>query len=72
MAHPGGGKTGLENPVMAPVKAICFLEKGTENSIRQLTEEEGALWNSSPASDGRPGRAPLDFQDWMRKFREKK
>ncbi len=40
--------------------------------LAELTEEEGALWNSSPASDGRPGRAPLDFQDWMRKFREKK
>ncbi len=39
---PWCGKTGMENPVMAPVKAICFLEKGTENSIRQLTEEEGA------------------------------
>ena len=40
--------------------------------LAELTEEEGALWNSTPASDGRPGRAPLDFQDWMRKFREKK
>lgn len=40
--------------------------------LAELTEEEGALWNSPPASDGRPGRGPLDFQDWMRKFREKR
>ncbi len=40
--------------------------------LAELTEEEGALWNSTPASDGRPGRAPMDFQDWMRKFKEKK
>ena len=40
--------------------------------LAELTEEEGALWTCPPASGGRPGRAPLDFQEWMRKFREKK
>ena len=38
--------------------------------LAELTEEEGALWTS--ASDDRPGRTPLDFQEWMRKLREKK
>ena len=40
--------------------------------LAELTEEEGALWTRPPASDDRSGRAPLDFQEWMWKFREKK
>lgn len=40
--------------------------------LAELTEEEGAMWACPPASGGRQGKAPLDFQEWMRKFREKK
>lgn len=37
---PWCGKAGMENPIMAPIKAVCFLEKGTGNRIRRLAREE--------------------------------
>ena len=40
--------------------------------LAELTEEEGAMWACPPASGGTQEKAPLDFQEWIRKFREKK
>lgn len=37
---PWCGKEELGNDIRSPVKAICFLEQGQENSIRRMTEEE--------------------------------
>lgn len=37
---PWCGKEGLGNNIRSPVKAICFLERGLENSIRRMAEEE--------------------------------
>ena len=40
--------------------------------LAELTEEEGALWTSPPASDGPAGDRPADFRDLLRRLREKK
>ena len=40
--------------------------------LAELPEEEGAMWACPPASGGTQEKAPLDFQEWIRKFREKK
>ena len=40
--------------------------------LAELTEEEGSLWDAPPPSDDNAGRTPPDFQEWMRKLREKK
>lgn len=37
---PWCGKEGLENNIMSPVRAICFLERSSENSIRRLEISE--------------------------------
>lgn len=37
---PWCGKEGLGNPIMAPVKAVCFLEQSPDNSIRRLETGE--------------------------------
>lgn len=37
---PWCGKEGLGNPIMAPVKGICFLEQSRDNHIRQLGAAE--------------------------------
>lgn len=37
---PWCGKEGLENNIMSPVKAICFLERSPENRIRRLSTSE--------------------------------
>lgn len=37
---PWCGKERLGSNIMSPVKAICFLERGTENRIRRLEEGE--------------------------------
>ena len=79
LAAPAGQRqlpVGKEQALLVVRLADRYFLLGSSPSgfslLAELTEEEGALWNSTPASDGRPGRAPLDFQDWMRKFREKK
>lgn len=40
--------------------------------LAELTEEEGALWAEPPPSEHDTGRTPPDFQQFIRKFREKK
>ena len=41
--------------------------------LAELTEEEGALWSESePISGVEAGRKPPDFQEFLRKLREKK
>ena len=37
---PWCGKEGLGNPIIAPVKAICFLEQDQKNKIRRLEAPE--------------------------------
>lgn len=37
---PWCGKEGLGANVMSPVKAVCFLERGSDNSIRRMEESE--------------------------------
>ena len=39
--------------------------------LRELTEEEGALWAAPPTGESRE-KTPPDFHDMLRKFREKK
>lgn len=40
--------------------------------LAELTEEEGALWDSPPSGAASAGRDGPDFQALLRKFREKK
>ena len=41
--------------------------------LAELTEEEGALWaEPEPSSEPDTGRKPPDFQEFLRKLREKK
>lgn len=37
---PWSGKHGLDTNVSVPLKGICILERGTENTIRRITPEE--------------------------------
>ena len=39
--------------------------------LRELTEEEGALWAAPPVGESGE-KTPPDFRDMLRKFREKK
>ena len=39
--------------------------------LAELTEEEGALWDSPPSGEAAAGRDVPDFQALLRKFREK-
>lgn len=40
--------------------------------LAELTEEEGALWDDPAPSGPETGRTPPDFQQFIRKLREKK
>lgn len=40
--------------------------------LAELTEEEGALWAEPASSEPDAGRTPPDFQQFIRKLREKK
>ena len=40
--------------------------------LAELTEEEGALWAEPTPSEPEAGRTPPDFQQFIRKLREKK
>ena len=41
--------------------------------LAELTEEEGALWETPPPSDGgAASKRPLDFRELLRQMREKK
>lgn len=40
--------------------------------LAELTEEEGALWAEPPPSEPDAGGTPPDFQQLLRKLREKK
>ena len=40
--------------------------------LAELTEEEGALWAEPSSSEPDAGRTPPDFQQLIRKIREKK
>ena len=39
---PWSGKHGLDTNVEVPLKGICILERGSENTIRLITQEEAA------------------------------
>ena len=39
---PWSGKHGLDTNIQVPLKGICILERGTENTIRPITAEEAA------------------------------
>ena len=43
---PWAGKHGLSSNISAPLRAICFLERGQENRIEPVSAKEGwpALW----------------------------
>lgn len=40
---PWAGKENWQRNVKAPLKTICFIERGTENSIRKMTSEEAVI-----------------------------
>lgn len=51
---PWNGKHGLGTNITVPLKGICFLQRGSENRIRQLTAREAApslRANSCPPQD---------------------
>lgn len=41
---PWRGKEGWGRNVMAPLKALCFLERGTENQLKRLSSAEVMPW----------------------------
>lgn len=60
---PWSGKEGLNTNVILPLKAICRLERGRENTIRELGFSEilPVLLEQSYPPVGRAGRRVLDF-----------
>lgn len=64
---PWSGKTSLNVNEQVPLKAIVFIERGAENSIRRLDTVESYYNLSSqiarPYYDTRPGEKLLDFTE---------
>ena len=64
---PWNGKENWGENISAPLRAVCFLERGAENSIRRLDTVESYYNLSSqiarPYYDTRPGDKLLDFTE---------
>ncbi len=60
---PWNGKHRLSGPDCVPLKAVCFLERGAENQIREISREEALPYFISQSY--RPGN-PADMRTVLR------